>query len=702
MKLVIAEKPSVAKSIATVIGATEKKDGYFEGNNYLVSWCVGHLVELAMPVAYGEQYKHWNAEDLPLIPEKFLYRISSKTGAQFKILRDLMQRSDVDTLIEATDAGREGELIFRLVYNQARCRKPFQRLWISSMEDSAIRDGMANLRPSAEYDNLYHAAMARQKADWLVGINASRLYTSLYHRKLSVGRVQTPTLQLIVQRWRQHNDFQPTPYYRLSIDVGGWHLYHGLTVADCEKDVVAAQSIAQRTKSVKIVSIDQDKKKENAPALYDLTSLQRDANRLLGYTAKQTLDYLQSLYDKKLATYPRTDSRYLTHDMEMSTQQLLTQLLQVDYFAAIKAAADPASWNVTQVINDKKVSDHHAIIPTKEVTAEKVAELPTGERNILALITTRLFTSVAAPHLYMATKITAMDESTSTLWAATGREDLQQGFITLSGALRSLLELPMSDRKKKENLSEKFPSLEKGQVLFVQSVNVEEKKTTPPSLYTEDTLLAAMETAGKDLDDPALREAMKGSGLGTPATRAAIIENIIKTGYVERVKKSLTPTQTGLMLIDMIDPELKSPELTGQWECLLTQIAAGSVSADAFLTEISALTTATINRGKAAYSEKTAQKFQEAEILGYCPLCGRPVKENRKAYGCTGYRDDSCKWAIWKTIAGKSISVKTAGQLINNHRSSLLKGFTSKSGKKFDAYLILEDDGNVGFDFPAR
>lgn len=702
MILVIAEKPSVAKSIATVIGATVKKDGYFEGNNYLVSWCVGHLVELAMPVAYGEQYKHWNVEDLPLIPEKFLYRISSKTGAQFKILRDLMQRSDVDELIEATDAGREGELIFRLVYNQAACRKPFKRLWISSMEASSIRNGMTNLRPGAEYDNLYHAAMARQKADWLVGINASRLYTALYHRKLSIGRVQTPTLQLIVQRYRQRNEFRPTPYYRLSVDLGGWKLYHGLTVEDCEKDEATAKRIAACMcgTAVKIISVERTEKKENAPALYDLTTLQRDANRLLGYTAKQTLDYLQSLYDHELTTYPRTDSRYLTHDMEDSTQQLLYHLLQEDCFAAIKRAADPASWNVRQCINDKKVSDHHAILPSASVTSQKVAELPTGERSILTLITARLFTAVAAPHLYRATKITASNDATSTPWAATGREDLQQGHKTLSGVLRSLLNL--KEDTSESSIEETFPLLEAGQTFPVLDVKLEGKKAKPPVLYTEDTLLSAMETAGKDLNDPALREAMKGSGLGTPATRAAIIESLIKTGYVERIKKALSPTPTGLMLIDMVDNQLKSPPLTGQWECLLTQIAAGHVSEDAFLEEVKSFTEDVITNGKATYSDSNAPKMQEAEIIGYCPLCGRPIKENSKSYGCTGYRDkgNPCQWSLWKKIAGKSITPKVAGQLVNNRRSTLIKGLTSKNGKKFDAYLVLDNDGKVRFEFP--
>lgn len=694
MKLIIAEKPSVAAAIAQIVGADQRQNGYYEGAAYIVSWCVGHLVELAMPSAYDKKYEHWNVEDLPLIPDQFQTVVSAKTAQQFAVLKSLMFRNDVTELIEATDAGREGELIFRLVYKQAGCHKPFKRLWISSLEDSAIRDGMANLRDSHEYDNLYFAAMARQRADWLVGINASRLYTSMYRRKLSVGRVQTPTLQLIVQRWLEHSDFIPKPYYRLCADMGAWHLYHQ------EDNKQFATELQQRCigSNATIRSVEKKEKRSNAPALYDLTTLQRDANRLLGYSAQQTLDYLQSLYDKKLATYPRTDSRYLTHDMEGSTEQLLSLLLEE--FPAISGRVSADSFSVAQVINDDKVSDHHAILPTRQLNNITLSELPTGEKNIATLITLRLFSAVSAPHIYTLTSVKA--DIGGAEFAATGHTDLQLGYKVLDNVQRTLLAL--KEQEKKEP-AENIPELCEDQTFPVLDCTVQEKKTTPPPLYTEDTLLAAMETAGKQLDDPELREAMKDSGLGTPATRAGIIEGIIKTGYVERKKKALLPTQAGITLVDMVAPELKSPELTGQWEHSLSYIADGKVTSTVFLQQIAAYTRRIIEAGKQSYNATAAQQLAVPDTsLGKCPLCGREVKPNKIGYGCTGYRDTAnpCKWMIWKEIAGKKISEATVKRILSDRRSSLIKGFTARSGKKFDAFLILKEDGGIGFDFPKR
>lgn len=693
MKLLITEKPSVAKSIAKVVGATESGNGYVFGNGYIVSWCYGHLVELAEPSAYGEQYAKWAIETLPIIPSHFQTSVSEKTASQYRVLKTLMERDDVTELIEATDAGREGELIFRLVYEKAGCRKPFSRLWISSMEDSAIRAGLSSMKPGRDYDTLYAAAMCRQRADWLVGINATRLYTTLYRRKLTVGRVQTPTLALIVQRWHDRQFFKPDTYYRLGADLGGWSVYRQ------ENDRSAAVALADRCRSevAVIQELQRSKKTTKAPALYDLTTLQRDANRYFGYSAKQTLDCLQSLYEAKLATYPRTDSRYITHDMVDSTQALLGQLLAITPVAGY----DLSAVAVDAVVNDAKVSDHHAVLPTREVSAERLQSLPTGERNILLLISYRLLSAVYAPHEYMATKVTALiaDEE----FTATGREELSPGYTLIDRAMKSALSLKPEKEKEKEELTA-IPNIAEGQRYPVRAVAVEEKQTKPPALYTEDTLLAAMETAGKKLDDPELREAMKDSGLGTPATRAGIIENIINTGYVVREKKNLVPTEQGILLINLVVEQLKKPELTGQWEASLAHIQQGHIQAGAFLDEIILFTGEIISQGKAAYNPATAEQFQRDHVLGKCPLCGRDVVEGKKSYGCVGWKDAQapCKFAIWKEIAGKKITPVQAGRLLNKKRSALIHGFTGKSGKQFDAFLFLRDDGSVGFEFPSN
>lgn len=693
MKLVIAEKPSVAKSIAKVVGATESGDGYVFGNGYIVSWCYGHLVELAEPSAYGEVYKKWEINTLPIIPSQFQTTVSSKTATQFRVLKALMERDDVTELIEATDAGREGELIFRLVYEKAGCRKPFSRLWISSMEDSAIRDGLSSMKPGRDYDSLYAAAMCRQRADWLVGINATRLYTALYHRKLTVGRVQTPTLALIVQRWQERQSFTPETYYRLGVDLGGWKIYRQ------ESDRSTAFALADhcRSASAVIKELKRTEKTEKAPALYDLTTLQRDANRHFGYSAKQTLDCLQALYEAKLATYPRTDSRYITHDMADSTQSLLSHLLALPPLSA--SNYDLSAANVQQVVNNAKVTDHHAVLPTKEVSAERIQTLPTAERNILLLISYRLLMAVYPPHQYAASKVTALVAGEE--FTATGREELAPGFTLIDRALKTALSL--KSEKEKEELSA-IPSIAEGQQFPVQAVAVEEKQTKPPALYTEDTLLSAMETAGKKLDDPELREAMKDSGLGTPATRAGVIENIIKTGYVIREKKNLVPTEYGVTLINLVVEQLKKPELTGQWEASLAHVQQGHIAPGAFLQEISAFVSETVDQGKTSYSDSAADRFQREPSLGKCPLCGRDVTDGKKSYGCTGWRDAErpCKFSIWKEIAGKKISPSQASRLLEKKRSALIHGFTGRSGKQFDAFLILRDDGSVGFDFPSN
>ncbi len=507
-KLVIAEKPSVAKSIAAVLKATNRKDGYLEGGGFLVSWCVGHLVELADASTYAECYAKWALSDLPILPEHWKYVITPDTKKQFDTLKQLMARDDVTSLVCATDAGREGELIFRLVYEQAKCKKPVERLWISSMEDSAIREGFAHLRPSADYDSLYRAALCRARADWMVGINATRLFSCLYHRTLNIGRVMTPTLALIVQREADIDAFKPTPFYTVTLGLSDFAAT-GERLAD-KAQAEAVQAACMAADAAVIKSVERKEKTEKPPALYDLTTLQREANRLLGFTAQQTLDYLQSLYEKKLATYPRTDSRYLTSDMTGSLPVLVNAIAKaMPFVSGIAVRCNPA-----QVVNDAKVSDHHAIIPTQGVKDADLSGLPAGERSLLHLIAARLLCAVGQPYAYAETAVVV--ECAGYEFKAKGRAVLNPGFKELDGRYRDTLKNKPEPDKEKE--AKALPVLAQGQSCEVVTAGIKEGKTTPPAHFTEDSLLAAMETAGAgEMPEDAERK-----GLGTPATRAVI------------------------------------------------------------------------------------------------------------------------------------------------------------------------------------
>lgn len=689
MKLIIAEKPSVAQSIATVVGATKKENGYLSGSDYIVSWCVGHLITPKMPEEYDAIYEKWDLSTLPILPNPFLHTVNPQTKAQYIVLKALMERADITELICATDAAREGELIFRLVYNQVKCTKPFKRLWISSMEDAAIREGMQNLKQGTDYDNLYHAALCRQQADWLVGINLTRLYSGLYHSRLSVGRVQTPTVNLIVERGRAIDTFTPIPYYMLSADFGGF--CGALRFEDKEQAEKAKR--ACEGKNGTITELLKTEKTESAPALYDLTTLQRDSNRLCGYTAQQTLDYMQSLYDKKLATYPRTDSRYLTEDMEQSTYNLITHLLETNIAKGIAYEQDKVS--VMRVINNKKVSDHHAIIPTMQLTKENFDNLPTGERNILTLILYRLLSAVYLPHLYSQTKVQIDVEGYA--FSLSSKMVLQDGFRLVERACKDVL--TPSGSAKEETIS--LPVLQENQVLKVQALNINENKTKPPVAYTEDTLLLVMETAGKNIEDEELREAMKGGGLGTPATRANIIETIIKTGYVERSGKKLLPTEKGNKFIDLVHPKLKQPDLTAEWEQTLSAIADGAsgIAPDTFIQEVSDFLLEFTREQLASQSNQDKAVFsQEKTIVGACPICGMDIVEYPKAFSCTSGRD-GCGFVIFRKISEKNISAAVAKQLLTKSKSNLIKGFISKAGKPFDAHLVLDENNKVKFNF---
>lgn len=628
MRLVIAEKPSVAQSIAAVIGARKRCDGYLEGGGYLVSWCVGHLIELAAADAYDEKYSKWRYDDLPILPQKWMYSISPDTKKQFSILKKLMADSRVDGLVCATDAGREGELIFRLVYEQAGCSKPVERLWISSMEESAIADGFRKLKSSKEYDNLYQSALCRAKADWLVGINMTRLFSVLYHQTLNVGRVMTPTLAMIVTREAAISAFKQEPFYNVVLDCGGFAVSGEKLKDKGEAERIAADC---NGKAATVKSVERKDKTDKPPKLYDLTSLQRDANRLYGYTAQQTLDYAQSLYEKKLCTYPRTDSRYLTSDMADSTPVIINAAAMALPFAR----QFPVTCDMAQVIDNSKVSDHHAIIPTLSVKGFDLAALPAGERDILTLVIVRLVCAVGKPHRYAETTVSVECEGES--FTAKGKSVIDKGWKAADTVFHANLR-----NKPDEEKEAALPSLSADQTFKPVMASVKEGKTSPPKHFTEDTLLSAMETAGaEDMPEDAERK-----GLGTPATRAGILEKLVKTAFVERKgdkkTKYLLPTHKGVSLITVLPEAIQSPQLTAEWEQRLKLIERGELVADDFLADICELIVGQI---------KTYEAIKGGDVLfpsgresvGKCPRCGSSVVENKKGFTCEN-RD--CRFAL--------------------------------------------------------
>ena len=677
MKLIIAEKRSVAASIASALGATSRADGFYEGNDLLVSWCVGHLVSPMDAAGYDPSFRKWHFEDLPILPEPFRYVLAPGKEAAFENLRVLMHRPDVDTIVNACDAGREGELIFRLVYEMAGCRKPVQRLWISSMEDSAIREGFSDLRPDVDYESLYQSALCRQKADWLVGINATRLFSVLYHHTLNVGRVQTPTLAMLVERERKISQFQKEKYYVLRLEVND-------TEAESEKfsNSTEAERAAAACKGAAAIctSVTREQKKEQPPKLYDLTTLQREANRLLGYTAKQTLDYAQSLYEKKLLTYPRTDSRYLTSDMAETAScviHLAAKLPPFDscsnFFPLVEA-----------MISDKNVSDHHAIIPTMELEKADVHALPVGERNLLLLVCCKLLCAAAESYVYEA--VTTTLDCGGQFFTAKGKRILSEGWQEIDRIFRASLK-----EKPAEGDSGTFPDFTEGQILDNAEVSMAEHFTQPPKPFTEDTLLSAMENAGKE-DIP---EAAERKGLGTPATRAAIIEKLVSAGFVERKGKHLVPTQDGTNLISILPEPLTSPMLTAEWEQLLTEIATGAASPDTFLDGIRDMVQTLVSDHSQVSEEGRTLFAPERENVGVCPRCGKPVYEGKKNFACS---DRSCGFVLWKddrfwTSRKKVLTAKMAADLLKKGRI-LVKGMWSeKKGVTYDAAVLLDDTG---------
>lgn len=697
MKLVIAEKPSVAMSLAAVLGANEKKDGYLEGGEYLVSWCVGHLLELAQPEAYGEQYARWRYGDLPILPEEWKYEVPKDKKKQLDLLCRLMKDKRVDSVVCATDAGREGELIFRLVYEHAGCKKPMERLWISSMEDAAIRDGFEHLRPGSDYDKLYDAAVCRAGADWLIGINATRLFSVLYGVTLNVGRVMSPTLALLVQREADIQAFTSKPFYVPEITCGGFtasgEKLSGKNEAekirmDCDGQAASVRSVEKQVKTVQ------------PPRLYDLTTLQRECNRIYGYTAQQTLDYVQSLYEKKLATYPRTDSQYLTEDMQATAASLVLWLREHMPFGK-GCAGEP---DIGRVTDGSKVTDHHAIIPTVEIARMDLSELPSGERDVLTLIAARLLSATAQAHRFEA--VTAVLDCRGHSFTAKGKTILQAGWKEVERLYR--MGLKESKPEDDENTDIPLPMLQEGQIFETASASVREGKTSPPKHYTEDSLLAAMETAGAgDMPEDAERK-----GLGTPATRAATLEKLVSAGFVQRKKKQLIPTEKGTNLILVLPDNIKSPTLTAEWESMLKQVERGELAADSFMGQIADMSR-TLVKEHTAPEERFASLFPNAkrdggEAVGTCPRCGGTVYEGKKGFFCDN-RD--CAFALWKDnkfFSGKkkSITKSVAAALLKEGRVSMSGLYSEKTGKTYDAVVLLDDTGgryvNFKLEFPAK
>jgi len=697
LKLVIAEKPSVAMSLAAVLGANEKKDGYLEGGGYLVSWCVGHLLELAQPEAYGEQYAKWRYGDLPILPEEWKYEVPKDKKKQLDLLCRLMKDKRVESVVCATDAGREGELIFRLVYEHAGCKKPMERLWISSMEDAAIRDGFEHLRPGSDYDNLYDAAVCRAGADWLIGINATRLFSVLYGVTLNVGRVMSPTLALLVQREADIQAFTSKPFYVPEITCGGFTASGEKLSVKHEAEKIRMDCDGQ---DVSVLSVEKQVKTVQPPRLYDLTTLQRECNRIYGYTAQQTLDYVQSLYEKKLATYPRTDSQYLTEDMQATAASLVLWLR--DHMPFGKGyTGEP---DIDRVTDGSKVTDHHAIIPTVEIARTDLSELPSGERDVLTLIAARLLSATAQAHRFEV--VTAVLDCQGNSFTAKGKTVLQAGWKEVERLYR--MGLKESKPEDDGNTDASLPVLQEGQIFETVSASVREGRTSPPKHYTEDSLLAAMETAGTgDMPEDAERK-----GLGTPATRAATLEKLVAAGFVQRKKKQLIPTEKGTNLILVLPDNIKSPTLTAEWESMLKQVERGELAAESFMGQIADMSR-TLVKEHTAPEERFAGLFPDAkrngrEAVGTCPRCGGTVYEGKKGFFCD---NQDCAFALWKDnkfFSGKkkSITKSVAAALLKEGRVSMSGLYSEKTGKTYDAVVLLDDTGgkyvNFKLEFPAK
>ena len=681
--LVIAEKPSVAQSIAAVLGAREKKDGFIEGNGYLVSWCVGHLIGLAEAAAYGEQYRKWSYDSLPILPQEWKYTVAADKKTQFDTLKDLMHRDDVSEVVNACDAGREGELIFRFVYNTAGCKKPMRRLWISSMEDEAIRDGFSHLKDGRDYATLFASALCRAKADWIIGINATRLFSCLYNHTLNVGRVQTPTLKMLVDRDAAITTFKKEKYYHVRLMLPGAEaISERLPAADEARELKTACEASQAV----CASVVKEQKTAAPPKLFDLTSLQREANRIFGYTAKQTLDLAQALYEKRLLTYPRTDSSYLTDDMGDTAAGIITMLCgKLPFMEGVALTPE-----VSRLLNSKKVSDHHAIIPTMELAKTDLSGLPETERNILTLAGARLLMAAAEPHTFEA--VTAVFECAGQTFTAKARTVLNDGWKGLERRYRATLKTKPAPEDSEENgLLSGTLSFSEGQTFDSPTAKVTEHDTTPPKPHNEASLLSAMERAGNEETDPDAER----RGLGTPATRAAVIEKLVKGGFVERKGKQLIPTKDGINLVCVLPEALTSPKLTAEWENNLTQIAKGKADPDAFMGGIEEMAKGLVKSYPFLSDEKKDLFKPERAELGKCPRCGSPVYEGKKNYYCSSRE---CAFTMWKNDRffeerKVTFSPKIAAALLKDGKAAVKKLYSPKTGKTYEGTVLLADTG---------
>ena len=683
-KLIVTEKPSVAISYAKILGVHGRQDGYLEGNGYLVSWCVGHLVELAPPSAYGEQYVKWNIADLPILPEKWQYLVSASTKKQFGILKKLMHRADVNTVVNSCDAGREGELIFRLVYEQAGCKKPVSRLWLSSMEDSAVRAGFANLKPSTEYDALYQAALCRERADWMVGINCSRLFSCLYGRPLAVGRVMTPTLAMTVEREAAIAAFVPKKFYTVALELTSGFVASSRRIS--EKAAAEKLLAGCREEMVSTIQkITRKEKAENPPPLYDLTTLQRDANRLLGYSAQQTLDYVQSLYEKQLTTYPRTDSCYIADEDEEMLEELAGEL--EDFLGFVSEDADDDVPRTRRTVNRQKVTDHHAILPTRSMLQADLDALPKGERNILKLIIARTLMAVSKPFRYLETLLTT--ECAGEEFTVKGKEILEEGWKAVERKV-------LADILNRKREFTALPQVEESEC-GILNAELKEGQTSPPKHFTEDTLLHSMETASAD----SMPEGVERQGIGTPATRAATIEKLVQKGFLERKgdkkTKVLLPTDKGKALITVMPEEIQSADMTADWETKLLRVERGEMEPETFMTEINDMISSLVNTTEAV---KGASALMKNKVIGVCPNCGNSVVEREKGYFC---ENRECRFVLWKDNAffkrlGKRMDAHVADRLLRDGRVRL-KDCKSSKGKTYNATVLLstEADGRSKF-----
>lgn len=677
MILVIAEKPSVGAAIGKVLGASCRKDGYLEGNNYIVSWCVGHLVGLADASSYDERFAKWRYSDLPIVPDEWLFEVPKDKQKQFKVLCDLMLDKRVTELVCATDAGREGELIFRLVYKKAGCTKPFKRLWISSLEDSAIREGFAHLRSSGEYDRLYEAALARSKADWIVGINGTRLFSTLYHKKLVVGRVQTPTLAMLVEREGKISTFHKEKYF--NVHISKENLTADLEKVKTEEEAKAIAAACNKKQAV-VSSLKKETKTVNPPKLYDLTTLQREANRYYGFTAQQTLDLVQSLYEKKLLTYPRTDSQFITEDMESTARQVIGIVSRkLPLFEGRNHEPD-----IGRITNNAKVTDHHAIIPTVQLENQDLTELPESEQKIIRLVSVRLLSATGEKHIYDETSVTLTCEGFE--FKAKGKTVVQDGWKSVERCFKETLK-----SKEKDEPERSLPSLNEKDILSSVDASVTEHYTSPPKPYTEDSLLSAMETAGNaEFDDDTEKK-----GLGTPATRAGIIEKLVKGGFVERKGKSLVPTKDGNNLVCVLPEQITSPTMTAEWENTLMQIERGNADAYKFLSGIVEMTSELV-KAYPFLSEAEANRFDTGrESIGKCPRCGSPVYVGKGNYYCSNKECSFCMWEDNKFFSSKKkkLTKKIAVELLDKGWCRVTGLYTPKRPQLYDAVIRLDDTG---------